>query len=204
MRELRIFSWFGYELPLRERLALIAAAGFEATFLWLGPDQPWCLRDGGTRCPNWPGTRGSKSTTCMLRRTLATAYGRRGAKGIERIRELVDLANAKGVQVAVENGGRPDYADYIFSECQDASLGFCYDSSHDLLKGNPPTEILRKWGHRLLSVHLSDNKGQHDDHLLPGEGSMGREAFAESFPSETYAGPVMLEARPDPSMEIGA
>lgn len=36
---LSIFSWFGHRLPLRERLALIAEAGFEAVTLWWGDEE---------------------------------------------------------------------------------------------------------------------------------------------------------------------
>lgn len=37
-----IFSWFGFDLPLRERLALIAEAGFSAASLWWGQEE--CCR----------------------------------------------------------------------------------------------------------------------------------------------------------------
>jgi sugar phosphate isomerase/epimerase len=47
-----IFSWFGYRLPLRERLSLIAGAGFAATSLWLGSEEE--LVAGG-RADDMPG-----------------------------------------------------------------------------------------------------------------------------------------------------
>jgi hypothetical protein len=31
-----IFSWFSYQIPLREGLALIKQAGFDAVMLWWG------------------------------------------------------------------------------------------------------------------------------------------------------------------------
>lgn len=34
------FSWFGYELPLSERLRLIRKSGFSHTFLWMGNQEP--------------------------------------------------------------------------------------------------------------------------------------------------------------------
>mgnify|MGYP005790105137 FL=1 len=36
MRELGIFAWFGYELPLQESLRLIRASGFCRVMLWWG------------------------------------------------------------------------------------------------------------------------------------------------------------------------
>lgn len=38
MKGFGIFSWFSYPLPLKERLALIKDAGFEATSLWWGDE----------------------------------------------------------------------------------------------------------------------------------------------------------------------
>ena len=38
MMKLGIFCWFGYEMPLSQRLRLIARSGFEATSLWLETD----------------------------------------------------------------------------------------------------------------------------------------------------------------------
>ena len=34
------FAWFGYELPLSERLSLIRQSGFSHTFLWMGSQEP--------------------------------------------------------------------------------------------------------------------------------------------------------------------
>jgi len=44
MRALGIFSYFGYELPLRQRLTLLAGAGVTHTSLWWGPpEEAFCL-----------------------------------------------------------------------------------------------------------------------------------------------------------------
>ncbi len=40
-----IFSWFGIELPLDERLRLIKKAGFDSTSVWLGEEEE-LVRDG--------------------------------------------------------------------------------------------------------------------------------------------------------------
>ena len=39
-RPIGIFSWFGFPMPLEERLHHIARAGFDATALWLGREEP--------------------------------------------------------------------------------------------------------------------------------------------------------------------
>ncbi len=127
-----------------------------------------------------------------------------GKAGLDRVRQLAQHAREKDVVLAIENCGRPDYVEFLLSECDVPSLGLCYDSSHDFLKGNPPVEILQKWGHRLVTTHFSDNHGENDDHLLPGDGTINWEAVTVSFPAETYTGPVMLEVLPAPGNRIEA
>ena len=34
-----MFSWFGYPMPIEDRLDLIKRAGFDATGFWLGPEE---------------------------------------------------------------------------------------------------------------------------------------------------------------------
>jgi hexosaminidase len=59
--------------------------------------------------------------------------------------------------------------DQILDRIDIASLGFCYDSSHENL-GGKPFYLLEKHNPRLLTTHLSDNHGQADEHLIPGQG----------------------------------
>jgi sugar phosphate isomerase/epimerase len=51
MRDLGIFAWFGYQVPLDERLGLIAEAGFDSTCLWLGEDEDLVARGAADRMP---------------------------------------------------------------------------------------------------------------------------------------------------------
>lgn len=236
MRGLGIFSWFGYELPLRKRLELIAAAGFESTCLWFGVEEELVATGEADRMPELARGRGLKidnlhapyvgcnslwterdADAVLTTYDAAITFCRRhhipvtvihvtqgssppamGKAGLERVRELARRAGEKDVVLAIENCGRPDYVDFLLSECDAQSLGLCYDSSHDFLDGNRSLEILRRWGHRVVTTHFSDNHGENDDHLLPGDGTIDWGALSVSFPWETYCGPVMLEVYPTP------
>lgn len=57
-------------------------------------------------------------------------------------------------------------------------LGFCYDSSHENMSGEP-FHLLRRYYNRIETTHLSDNLGVRDDHLPPGEGKIDWESLAE-------------------------
>ena len=123
--------------------------------------------------------------------------------GLEVLARLVRQAEDSGVRLAVENTRQPGHIDYILENLDSPSLGFCYDSSHDLLfcetegRGRvEPGELLRRWGHRLFITHLSDNDGLSDKHWLPGKGIGNWESFAAAFPAESYAGFLTLEILP--------
>lgn len=125
-------------------------------------------------------------------------------RGLKILRELVSYAQDHDLVLAVENTRCHDYADFIFSNLESPHLGLCYDSSHDFLKGQTRGRFLKKWGHRLVTTHLSDNHGENDDHFLPGNGQVDWPLLVESFPTETYEGRLLLEVVPDDSSNMTA
>ena len=48
---------------------------------------------------------------------------------------------------------------------------FTLDTGHAYADGLDPMELARRFGRELVEVHLHDNGGRHDEHLIPGEGS---------------------------------
>jgi sugar phosphate isomerase/epimerase len=50
-------------------------------------------------------------------------------------------------------------------------LGFTLDTGHAHANGQRPLSLAERVGPRLTEVHLSDNGGVSDDHLIPGEGT---------------------------------
>ena len=120
------------------------------------------------------------------------------------LQQLIDLAEQEGVVLAVENCRKREHFEYVFSNLESGNLGFCYDSSHDALFGNPSIDILKKWGEKLVTLHLSDNQGIKDDHWLPGEGIVQWEAVLQMLNNLNYTGSIMLEVlpkNPDSDME---
>ncbi len=51
-------------------------------------------------------------------------------------------------------------------------LGFTLDTGHAHVNGQDPLSLAEREGERLTEVHLSDNGGSSDDHLVPGEGDV--------------------------------
>jgi len=231
-----MYAWFGYRLPLEQRLRLIAQAGFTATCLWLGGDEalvtagladsmPLLVREAGLSLDNvhapFAGCNGLWSdspeavTTVVDPYTRALEYCHRHGvprlvvhvsqsrtpppptpSGLDALGRLVARAEQLGITLAVENTRSPDHTDFVLAGIGSRHLGLCYDSSHDFISGQAPCRLLRQWGTRLVTTHVSDNHGANDDHYLPGEGSIGWDLIQGAFPRTTYTGALMLEVVP--------
>lgn len=244
MRDIGAFAWFGYHLPLEERLGLIAGAGFDSTCLWLGREEELVARGNADRMPSLARDAGlkidnvhasfercnflwseSQEESEIIKREYRAALSfcnshsigklvvhvARGTtpppqtdEGLKTLGELVSYAEDRDLILALENTARPDYIDFVFSNLQSSHLGFCYDSSHDFLKGQSQGGILKKWGYLLVTTHLSDNKGESDDHMMPEDGQIDWSKIADGFSSTTYTGPLILEVYPGDSYNRAA
>ena len=122
------------------------------------------------------------------------------ALGLDSLRRIVDAAETAGVTVAIENTRSARHIEALFHAIPSSRLGLCFDTSHDLLYGLPPLQILKDWGHRLAATHFSDTNGKRDYHWLPGAGIVDFEAIAAHWP-ESYTGCYMLEVAPTPREE---
>ncbi|MBQ7455547.1 MAG: sugar phosphate isomerase/epimerase [Clostridia bacterium] len=109
-------------------------------------------------------------------------------------RPHVEHAARLGVGVALENDfgvqpERPELPIYCadigeLCELRDAfaapeAVGVCYDFGHANLTGGAHRQNLNRIGKRLKAVHVQDNHGERDEHLLPFFGSIDwRDAMA--------------------------
>ncbi len=90
--------------------------------------------------------------------------------GMDRIGRLVAFAEKKGVRLAFENLCALSHLDEILRTFPTETVGFCYDSGHEN-RYHPDARCLTKYGSQLMAIHLDDNFGDGDTHLLPFDGS---------------------------------
>jgi len=112
--------------------------------------------------------------------------------GMDRIKLLVELAEKMDVNIALENLRRPEYLDFLLSGIDSGRLGFCYDSGHEncYTKGE---DYLPQYGSRLMALHLHDNDGTDDQHLVPGEGKIDWPAVVRKLKATGYADALTFE-----------
>ncbi len=119
---------------------------------------------------------------------------------LDSVEEILKSAESAKVTLAVENTRRCDYADVVLEKFDSDYLRFCYDSGHDFIWSGRPTEILKRWGHKLVTTHLHDNKGSEDDHMLPFTGKIDWIKIISNWPKD-YKGVLMLEVLGDENFQ---
>jgi sugar phosphate isomerase/epimerase len=113
----------------------------------------------------------------------------------ERLSALLEYIGGDDVHLAVENLFSQlanEILSYSLDTIASRNYGLCYDSSHANLLPQP-LAILRKYAHRLLTTHISDNRGKKDDHILPFEGTYRWDAFCAAFSEIKFGGIFLLE-----------
>jgi sugar phosphate isomerase/epimerase len=112
--------------------------------------------------------------------------------GLDRFRKLIERAEKNAVNIAIENVFRPEYFDYIFGNIESERLKLCFDSGHANCF-TPGIDVLTQYGDKLAALHLHDNDGSGDQHLLPFDGSIDWEHIMTQLKRLKFNGPLALE-----------
>lgn len=112
--------------------------------------------------------------------------------GLNRIRKIVGYAKSIGVKIAFENTKIQGYLEYIFNNIDNDNIGLCYDAGHchAHFKDKFNWELFKN---RIFAVHLHDNDGTSDQHLLPFDGTIEWKEVINNLKNANYTGPVILE-----------
>ena len=115
--------------------------------------------------------------------------------GRKRYTELVEYAAKKNVTIAFENLRKLANVAWAFEAFADApNVGFCWDCGHENCY-TKEVEFMPLFGKKLISTHIHDNRGikDGDDHMLPFDGTINYNRFAELMRNSEYDGTLMLE-----------
>jgi len=116
--------------------------------------------------------------------------------GIERMKKIVDVAEKYNVNLALENLRFVEYIDYIFQNINSSKLGFCFDSGHNNFF-TPDIYVLNKYKQRLFALHLDDNMGDADIHMLPFDGTTNWDTIIKTLKEIKYNDVLSLEVMQD-------
>jgi len=115
--------------------------------------------------------------------------------GQTRFKKIVDYAVQKNIKVAFENQRKLANLAWALETFDDTEMvGFCWDCGHEACF-TPGREYMPIFGSKLICTHIHDNEGEYnkDSHLIPFDGAIDFERFAEHIRVSGYTGPLTLE-----------
>jgi len=112
--------------------------------------------------------------------------------GLDRFKKIIETSEKDNVNIALENLRKPKYLEKLFDNIQSDKLKFCYDSGHENCWA-PNYDHLSKYGDKLIALHLHDNDGAIDQHLLPFNGTIDWKKIMHKIKDTNYSGPLALE-----------
>lgn len=112
--------------------------------------------------------------------------------------ELIDYCKERGVRLAVENILNDLSISSVMMEIlgryDSKDLGVCLDLGHANILEDPVSAI-EDTGERLISLHVVDNNGKDDSHLLPFQGNISWNKVRMVLEKIGYTGAFMYEPR---------
>ena len=153
----------------------------------------------------------SIETACALGAPLVsvcpghTLYGQSREDGLERLRdslwEIAEFASRHHMRVAIEPAD--PYETDLLPTCSAAltfitslgceNLGVVLDNGHAQVVGEPATAAISELGKKLFHVHIDDNDGLRDQHLIPGDGVFDFHPFLQALKQSSYSGFLAAE-----------
>jgi sugar phosphate isomerase/epimerase len=113
--------------------------------------------------------------------------------------ELKGYCLEKRVRICVENlpdcpeSFQTEMFDRLFSRYEGNYMGICFDTGHGNVTSRDCLHFARNYTERLFIVHIHDNQGASDEHLIPFQGTFNWEGFAEILANSPYQTPYLLE-----------
>jgi sugar phosphate isomerase/epimerase len=117
------------------------------------------------------------------------------------IEELTRIAEPLGVKIAVEvipNELSRAGSIVHFVEDDLDGVGICLDFGHAHLDGDV-IDAVETVSEHLIATHVHDNRGRHDDHLLPFDGTIDWAGTLLAVQKVGYEGPFTFEVVPNGS-----
>ena len=125
-------------------------------------------------------------------------------KNVERFKQYGELAAKYGVGIAIENmidkrslrrfgACTEDLMELLERLGDDKIFGICWDTGHANMHQINQVKALHDIGERLKAVHINDNAGVFDQHLLPFQGTINWKEVVGALKDIHYQGDFTYE-----------
>ena len=113
-------------------------------------------------------------------------------RGIKRLENIIHEAEQKEIHVAFENLNNLHNLALVLGTFQSKNAGYCYDSCHHQNYA-ADVDLLKRYGNRIMALHLHDNGGKHNQHRLPFDGNLDWGKVMKKTALTGYQGATALE-----------
>ena len=134
-----------------------------------------------------------------------TLFGQSREDGLQRLAdslwEITSFAARHQVKIAIEPADH--YETDLLNSCHEAldfidqagypGLGVLVDNGHEYVVGQDCAQTVLEMGSRLFHVHIDDNNGKRDQHLVPGDGEFEFKPFLAALKMAGYNGYLCAE-----------
>jgi len=130
---------------------------------------------------------------------------------VPEIRRIAGYAADREVRLALENMRDSVWLlDRVLEEVGDdprvTNLGICIDIGHAHLSHDagrePVANYLERYVAQLLHLHLHDNHGASDEHLVPGDGTVDWPRCLQTLERIDFTGTAILEVHPPGNLAV--
>ena len=124
-------------------------------------------------------------------------HAEKRAAFLDNLNTVAEYAAPREVSFAIENVPRgytrdPARLVGLMDDLGAPNVGVVIDTGHRNIGGDP-VEALRTIGKHLITLHLHDNRGAQDEHLLPGRGTVDWTGVVGALDEIEYPGVFMYE-----------
>jgi sugar phosphate isomerase/epimerase len=124
--------------------------------------------------------------------------GRHQDAAFNSLEYLVVFAKQRDVTIAIENTpgelAAPEALVDFLRQTRLRELRLCFDVGHARL-GDGVESSFDQMRSQVVTTHIHDNRGEHDDHLVPFEGTIDWEAAMRALRSAPVELPLVLELK---------
>jgi sugar phosphate isomerase/epimerase len=149
------------------------------------------------RAAGWLGRNGGGTVVLHTSFPAGQWYPHRWGAFLSSMNELLDAVPA-GVRFAIENtpvdSGQVGVILDLVDRYPANRVGVCLDLGHAHIEENALSAV-RAAGPRLIHVHASDNRGEKDEHLVPGKGTIPWDGVTAALRETGFDGPFTVELR---------
>ena len=126
------------------------------------------------------------------------SFDERIARNADRLRELAAYIEGREICICLENlRGFTTSADHLLAvidQIGSEQFGICLDTGHLNLTEKDQRAFILKAGKRLRALHIADNEGERDQHMMPfGRGNVDFEEVVRALREVNYEGLFNLE-----------